>query len=404
VSSPVGVPRRDRHHGLSILHDPMPGPLTALALVARAGSRFDGAHPGVAHMAEHMLFQGTRRSDQADLNRRAALLGGDVDAETGHDDLILSIEVFNEDVEPALALLAELCFESTIPDARFPRERRVVLDEIRGRRDDPANIVFEAGWSRLFDGGLGHPICGTLGSVRAIPAAAVRRFVRRHVTPANMVLGATGGVTRGALRRAIGRTFPRVAAGGAARARAPRADRRGGRLRIRRRDALQAQLVRLAPAPHAPRAHLALALAMEILGSDPDARLYQEVRERLGLGYEVSADVEIGMGWAASVVSATTGPHDAARLEATVTRVLDGGAAGFTREELERARRKLRHRQARLADSRLDRAVAHAARAVAGRPPVAETAQLLGRITLPEVEASWRAHLRAPTLTCVLTP
>lgn len=397
------APRRHRHHGLEILHDPMAGPLTALALVVRAGSRFDGRHPGIAHMAEHMLFQGTRRSDQIDLNRRAALLGGDVDAETGHDDLILSLEVFNDDVEPALALLAELCFESTIPDERLPRERRVVLDEIRGRLDDPTNVVFETAWARLFDDGLGHPIAGTIGTVRRMTAAAVRRFVRRHLTPANMVLGATGGVTRTALARAVARTFPHAGAGRAAGARPPRI-RRAGRVRIRRRDALQAQIVRLTPAPHTLRAHLALVLALEILGSDPDARLYQELRERLGLGYEVSADVEAGMGWAASIVSATTGPHDAPRLEAAMTRVLGGGADGFTTEELERARRKLRHRQARLADSRLDRAIAHAARAIAGRPPVADTVRTLPTLELAEVESAWREHLRAPTLTCVLSP
>lgn len=381
----------------------MPGPLTALALVVRAGSRFDGARPGIAHMAEHMLFQGTRRSDQAELNRRAALLGGDVDAETGHDDLTLSIEVFNDDVGPALALLAELCFESTIPDERFPRERRIVLDEIRGRRDDFANVAFETAWSRLFDDGLGHPICGTLSTVRQLSAPAVRRFVRRRVTPRNVTLCATGGVTRAALARAVARAFPSGDGGAAGRLRAPRAGR-GGRVRLRRGDALQAQLVRVAPAPHAPRAHLALVLAIEILGSDPDARLYQELREHLGLGYEVSADVEIGMGWAASIVSATSGAHDVGRLEAAVARVLEDGADGFTAEELERTRRKLRHRHARLADSRLDRAIAHAARVVAGRPTVAETIRLLGQIRLAEVEAAWRAHLRAPTLTCVLSP
>jgi len=403
VATLLPAPHHTRIHGLDVLHDPKPGPLTALALVARAGSRFDGTHPGIAHMAEHMLFQGTERSDQATLNRRAALLGGDVDAETGHDDLILSIEVFNEDVEPALALLAELCFESTIPDDRFPRERRVVLDEIRGRYDDPANVTFETAWRHLFDGRLGHPICGTLGSIRALTASSVRRYVRRYVTPRNMVLSATGGVTRRALARGVTRTFPRSANGRAAAGTRPRATGHAT-LRLRRRDALQTHVVRLAAVPHAPRAHLACVLAIEILGSDPDARLYQEVRERLGLGYDVSAEIEIGMGWAASVVAATTGPHHGPRLEAAIERVLEGGGDGFTDEEVARAKRKLRHRFARIADSRMDRAIAHGTRLIAGRPMLAETMRMLGSLSRAEVEAAWRAHLRAPTVRCVLSP
>ncbi|TMB48782.1 MAG: insulinase family protein, partial [Deltaproteobacteria bacterium] len=82
-------PRRLKYGALTVLHDPVPGPLTAIALVVRAGSRFDGAHPGIAHMTEHMLFQGTRALDQVALNRRAAELGGEHDADTGYEDVTL---------------------------------------------------------------------------------------------------------------------------------------------------------------------------------------------------------------------------------------------------------------------------------------------------------------------------
>src|SRR5262245_6301426 len=170
-------PRRLRHGALTVLHDPVPGPLTAIALAIRAGSRFDGPHPGIAHMTEHMLFQGTHRFDQATLNRRAGELGGEHDADTGYEDVTLHFEVFNEDVPEALALLGEQCFRSTIPADRFAKEQRVVVDEIRGREEDPANYVHEQAWARFFDHGLGHPVCGTVASVRAMTPAVIHRFV-----------------------------------------------------------------------------------------------------------------------------------------------------------------------------------------------------------------------------------
>src|SRR2546428_13181416 len=98
VSWRLREPERFRHGALRVLYDPVPGPLTAIALAVRAGSRFDGPHPGIAHMTEHMLFQGTRELDQGSLNRRAGELGGEHDAEPGYRDIALHFGGFNQDV------------------------------------------------------------------------------------------------------------------------------------------------------------------------------------------------------------------------------------------------------------------------------------------------------------------
>jgi predicted Zn-dependent peptidase len=353
-------------------------------------------------MTEHMLFQGTHRLDQLTLNRRAGELGGEHDADTGHEDMMVHFEVFNEDVEPALALLAEQLFHSTVPDDRFAKERRVVIDEIRGRQEDPANLLHERAWARFFAEPLAHPIAGTIRSVRAISPAAVRRFIARHFVPANIVLAVVGGIGRPALRRALARTFP---SRGTPAPRPPgRARRRAaGYVRLRRRDLAQVYLVRLTAAPTTPRASLALSLAIEIVGSDPDARLFQEIRERLGLGYDVSAGLEHGRDWAVAVLSASAAREHESRLYDTVERTCREAAAGFTADELDRARKKVRYRFARLADSRMERAVSHAAREANAHPTLATTARVLDGIGLHEVDEAWRRILQAPTLTAVLS-
>lgn len=395
-------PRRFRHGGLVVLHDHVPGSLTAIALLVRAGSRFDGAHPGIAHMTEHMLFQGTRRLDQLALNRRAGELGGEHDADTGYEDMALHFEVFNEDLGEALALLAEQCFDSTVPPDRFAKEKRVVIDEIRGRADDPANYLHERAWAAYFGAGLGHPVCGTIASVRRMTPEAVRRFIRRRFHPGNIVLSIVGGARLDRVRRAVARTFP-------ARGRRPAPEtgrvrpRRTGVLRLRRGGSPQVHLVRLLGAPLAPRGLLAASVAVEIVGADPDARLFQEVRERLGLGYELGLGVEHGRDWAVVVLSASAAREDADRLRDAIERTFIRAADGFTRAELARARKKIRYRFARLADSRLDRAIAHASREAAGHPTLAESQAMMDALDAGEAERAWRGLLAAPTLTAVLS-
>jgi predicted Zn-dependent peptidase len=379
----------------------MPGPLTALAVAVRAGSRRDGRHPGLAHMAEHMLFQGTRTFDQMALNRRAGDLGGEHDADTGYEDVTFHLEVLNEEVEDALGLLAEQLFRSTLPAERFAKERRVVIDEIRGRQEDPATYLHEHTWGRFFGGPLEHPVCGSIASLRRMTPVAVRRFVARHFVPANMVLAVVGGLSGRSLRRALTRTFPTH--GPPAPANPPRPRRlRTGTLRLRRHALTQAYLVRLIAAPRDARRLLALALAVEIIGADPDARLFQEIRERLGLGYDVSAGVEQGHDWSIAVLAASAAREDARRLRETIERTCLEAARGFSSEEA-RAKKKVAVRLLRLARSPLDQALSHATRAIAGHPSLATSARLLGEVDQREVERAWRAALSAPTLTGLLT-
>ena len=395
-------PSRFRHGDLTVLHDPMPGPLTAIGVVITVGSRHDGPHPGLAHMTEHMLFQGTRRLDQLAINRRAGELGGEHDADTGYDDMTLHFEVFNEDVDDALHLLADQLFASTVPDQRFEKERRVVIDEIRGRREDPVNTLHEQAWRRFFGEPFGHPICGTVQSLRRMTPNVVRGFLRRHFEPRRMTLGVCGGISPARLRRAVARSFPRHCSGARVRSRRPPTVRTGA-LRLRREDLPQAYLIRLARVPSDHRKQLALQVALDIVGADPDARLFQEVRERLGLGYDVGASLEVGPDWAVTVLSASAAREQERRLTDTIEHTCRDATRGFSKDEVRRAHRKLRYRFARLQDARLDRALAHATRMAMGQPSLPDTIALLTRIEQPEIEATWREMMRAPTLTAVLT-
>jgi zinc protease len=181
-------PRTFRHRGLRVAYQHQAGALTAIALSVRAGARFDGRHPGIAHMAEHMLFQGTASLDQLALNRRAAELGGEHNADTGYETISLTFEVFNEDVDDALALLAEQFYRSEVSPDRFRKERRVVIDEVRSRVDDPFDRLHTRAWGTFFSGALAHPVWGSMQSLRAMEAANVAGFIRTYFTHARAVL------------------------------------------------------------------------------------------------------------------------------------------------------------------------------------------------------------------------
>jgi len=390
-----------RSRGLRVLLQHSPGPLTSIALSVRAGARFDGAHPGIAHMAEHMLFQGTASLDQVALNRRAAELGGEHNADTGYETISLTFEVFNEDVGDALGLLAEQFYHSQVSEDRFRKERRVVIDEIRGRMDDPPERLHARAWSRFFRGALSHPVCGSVRSLQEMQARDVSAFIRRNFIHAHSVLAVVGGIGAAAARAAIQKHFS-AGAGGAARGE-PRATFGSNGVVRMRGGGGQAYVTKLIAVPPVARRLIAVGLALDIVGSDPDSRLFQEVRERLGLGYEVSATLDWGAGWAVAIISASAARGAAQRLLDAVDNTCRRAAAeGFSSDELLRARKKLRYRYASLAESRYDRALALAEGTLLGFPLPEEAERIVSRMPHAEIEAAWRSVLQGRTLTALL--
>jgi predicted Zn-dependent peptidase len=388
---------------LRVVFERSPGPLTGIVLGVRSGSRFDGKRPGIAHLAEHMLFQGTKTLDHAAINERAAELGGDHDASTSYEDLNVTFQVLNVDVPSAIDLIAEQVRHSTVPEDRLENERQVVAQEIRGHREDAVSYLSDETWARFYEGGLSLPPSGTLASVRSIRASDIRAFLRERLVGANLVLSIVGDPPLSETRRALARAFRGLVQGTGCRADGARVVR-SGEVRLRRSGLTQLYLNILFSVPPTRRALLALGLALEIVGTDPDGRLYQEVREKSGLSYDLWADLPGGSGWAALAIGAVAERRAEKRLRRTIESVFETAAReGFRGEEIARARRKVRYRYARLAEAKLDRAAAHAASVLYGAPRLDEAESIVRSLRGVEVEAAWRRALRGPRLTGVLT-
>ena len=158
------------------------------SLSLRCGTRDEADFPnGIAHFAEHTIFRGTKRKSASVINSYLDRLGGELNAYTTKEEIVLHATVLKEDLGKAAGLLFELPTEATFPDAEIETERGVVLDEIISYKDNPAEDVYDKFEGMLFEGHpLGLPILGTSASVRRIKPEDLRRFARTFFIPARM--------------------------------------------------------------------------------------------------------------------------------------------------------------------------------------------------------------------------
>jgi zinc protease len=233
-------------------------------------------------------------------------------------------------------------------------------------------------------------------------AADVRAFIRRCFVPANAVLALVGGIPWRHVRQTVGTAFagtdgrpapvaPLVLPGGQ------------GTLRLRRLAGAEAHVTKMMAVPAKPREIIAMGVALDLVGSDPDSRLFQEVRERLGLGYDVSAALDWGPDWAVAMISVSAARGQLERLRRTMDETCQRAAVGgFDEGELRRARKKIRYRYASAASSRLNQALSLGEGVLTGFPTPAQAERIAAELDAAEIAAAWRRAVNGRTLNVVL--
>ncbi len=160
------------------------------ALSIGCGTRDEEGFPqGTAHFTEHNIFRGTSRKSASVIGSYLDRLGGELNAYTTKEEIVIHATVLKEDLGKAARLLFELATDSVFPENEIETERGVVLDEIISYKDNPAEDVYDRFEALLFDGHpLGKPILGTSASVKKIGREHLLRFVSERFTPERMAL------------------------------------------------------------------------------------------------------------------------------------------------------------------------------------------------------------------------
>ena len=175
------------------------------ALSLRSGTRDEnGFGMGIAHFVEHTMFRGTRRKSASVIAGYLDRLGGELNAYTTKEEIVLHATVLKEDLGKAARLLFELATEATFPDGEIETERGVVLDEIISYKDNPAEDVYDKFEGMLFEGHpLGRPILGTTASVRKLKPDDLRAFVKTFFTPDRMAFTVVADIDEAVMEKRV---------------------------------------------------------------------------------------------------------------------------------------------------------------------------------------------------------
>jgi predicted Zn-dependent peptidase len=291
-----------------------------------------------------MFFKGTRSRTATQISREIDALGGEMNAFTTRETTTFYVKALDQQLKPALALLADLFHESRFDARDVEKEKQVVLEEIRMVQDDPEDLVQELHAEQtLKRHPLGRSILGEPATIRKLGRHDLLRYIGDHYHPLQTVVAVAGNFDLKELSRLLARSFGSFTRSGSPLPGRWPAQVSGG-LIVRRKPLEQAHLcLGLKGIEQGHKDRYAAHALNAVLGGSVSSRLFQEVREKRGLAYSIYSYLSSYSDGGTLSIYAATRPREAARVVELISREIRRlRANGVGRQELERAKNQMK--------------------------------------------------------------
>ncbi len=148
---------------------------------------------GISHFIEHMVFKGTKTRTAKDIACEIDKIGGEINAFTGKDCTCFYTKTLNSDLEIAVDILSDMLLNPIFNPIHMETEKKVVMEEISMYEDDPEELVNDLLTEEMWNGvPLGYPILGTAESLKSITRDDLLEYMSLFYVPDNCVISVVG--------------------------------------------------------------------------------------------------------------------------------------------------------------------------------------------------------------------
>lgn len=331
-------------NGLKLIVNQMSGLLSVtIGIIVHTGASAESdREDGISHFIEHMAFKGTPTRNAFQISDEMDRIGAQVNAFTGKDITCYYVKSTTAHAAEAFDILSDLFLNSSFPEDEMEREKGVIIEEINMNEDTPDDLCLDV-LSRAFYGtrGYGRNILGPKENVSGFTRADAFDYIKRRYAPQNIVISMAGNIDVNAAEEMTAKYFSSVE-------RREFIDKpvevvlKGDSL-YRTKDIEQTHVAIAFPSvKRYDPLYDATQILNAILGGSMSSRLFQTVREKLGLAYTVysylSTYAETG---ALSVYAGVNSDKYLKSVDAILSCIDEIKRKKITKEEFERGKEQL---------------------------------------------------------------
>ena len=311
----------------------------------RVGSMMETpAENGLSHFLEHMVFKGTEKRSTRDIAEEMDAVGGQMNAFTGKDCTCFYAKVIDEDLPLAVDILSDMTLHASLDETEFKKERGVILEEISMEEDSPEDVAHEL-LSRIQFGNqaAGMPILGPAEQIAAYTRDDLANYRARHYHPENCVVALAGNYDPEQVLALIQQYFGEWKKSGQ-RQTVPPMQPIPGQKAAKEKDTEQLHICLGYPGTFLGSDELyPMSVMNNLLGGAMSSRLFQKIREEMGMAYSIYTYPSTYVGCGTFAVYAGVSPKNGHAVLDETLRQLDLLCRdGVTEKEFREAKNQLR--------------------------------------------------------------
>jgi predicted Zn-dependent peptidase len=313
-------------NGLRVVLVPCEAQSVAFGLFVASGSRHETDEvAGISHFIEHMLFKGTKKRSPVEITRAIEGRGGNFNAWTSEESTAYFTHMPFEYLDEAVDIISDMYLNAKIADDDFRRERDVILEEIKMYADEPDAVAMENLQRALFlRHRLGAPIAGSAASLMPLEPGDMKDYIASHYRADNTIAVIAGRFCGDKALKAVEKRLSCL----------PASAKKVG---ARKQSRFQKPVSEITVSKDVQQTQLALGYRTfgiadgrkyaasvfdAVMGRGMSSRLFQEVREKRGLSYDISSRMQFFSDAGIWSVTAGVDPAKAGRALEVIDREL----------------------------------------------------------------------------------
>lgn len=186
---------KDYSNGFRLVVNKMEGLYSVcVGVMVKTGSANENREEnGISHFIEHCLFKGTDKRTAFQISDDIDCIGAQINAYTAKETTCYHTKSTAEHLEETMEILSDLFFNSALNPDEIEKEKGVVIEEIKMSEDDPEDVCFDLlAQSKYGSKGIGRTILGPERNIKEFTREDILDYMSKYYTPDNVVLSVSG--------------------------------------------------------------------------------------------------------------------------------------------------------------------------------------------------------------------